>query len=80
MMLLGWIFMGLIAGAMARLLTPGSGPQGCVVTLLLGIAGALLAGYAGRLAGFYEQNDRAGLIAATLGAIAILLIYRKLAK
>lgn len=79
-MILGWIFMGLIAGALARLLTPGSGPQGCVVTILLGIAGALLAGYAGRVAGLYGQEDRAGLIAATLGACAILFIYRKLSK
>ena len=59
-------------------MTPGSekGPRGCVVTILLGIAGALLAGYFGRIAGWYEEHDSAGLIAATLGAIALLAVYR----
>ena len=72
----GWIILGLIAGALARLFTPGQGPSGCVVTILLGIAGALLAGYVGRIAGWYDEDDTAGLISATLGAIAILAIYR----
>lgn len=74
--MLAWIFLGLIAGALARLVTPGKGPHGCIVTILLGIAGALLAGYLGRVAGWYDEGDRAGLIAATLGAVALLLIYR----
>lgn len=73
---LGWIIIGLLAGAAAKLVMPGRDPGGCIVTMLLGIAGALLAGYVGRLAGFYKAGEPAGFIAATLGAIAILAVYR----
>lgn len=79
-MILGWITIGLVAGALARLFTPGSGPNGCIVTILVGIAGSLLAGYAGVIANFYTAEDQAGLVASTLGAIVILLVYRKLSK
>ena len=74
--LLGWIVIGLLAGAIAKLVMPGRDPGGCVVTILLGIAGALLAGFIGRLGGFYAQGERAGFIAAVLGAIAVLALYR----
>lgn len=74
--LLGWIFVGLITGAIARLVMPGRDPGGCVVTILLGIAGALLAGFVGRLAGFCPPGHWMGYIAAILGAIAVLAIYR----
>lgn len=77
---LGWIFLGLIAGAVAKLVTPGRDPGGCVVTMLLGIAGALLAGYVGQVAGFYQPGQRAGFIAAIVGAIVILIIYRLFTK
>lgn len=80
MELLGWIVIGLLAGALARLVMPGRDPGGCIVTILLGIAGALLAGYVGRLAGWYMAGESAGFIAATLGSIAILAIYRLFAK
>jgi uncharacterized membrane protein YeaQ/YmgE (transglycosylase-associated protein family) len=73
---LGWIFVGLLTGAIARLVMPGRDPGGCIVTILLGIAGALLAGFVGRLTGFYAQGERAGFIAAILGAIVVLAIYR----
>jgi uncharacterized membrane protein YeaQ/YmgE (transglycosylase-associated protein family) len=73
---LGWIFVGLLTGAIARLVMPGRDPGGCIVTILLGIAGALLAGFVGRLTGFYAQGERAGFIAAIFGAIAVLAIYR----
>lgn len=76
MEILGWIFLGLVAGALAKFIMPGRDPGGCVVTMLLGIAGALLAGYLGRIAGFYREGQSAGFIAATLGAILILVIYR----
>ncbi|MGC4250886.1 MAG: GlsB/YeaQ/YmgE family stress response membrane protein [Sphingobium sp.] len=76
MELMGWIFIGLLAGAMARLIMPGRNPGGCVLTVLLGIAGALLAGYVGRLAGLYGPDESAGFIAAVLGGVAILAIYR----
>jgi uncharacterized membrane protein YeaQ/YmgE (transglycosylase-associated protein family) len=79
-MILGWIFTGFIAGALARFLTPGQGPQGCIITILLGIGGALLAGYVGREAGWYGTHESASLIGSTLGAIVILFLFRKLAK
>lgn len=76
MELLGWIMLGLFAGALARLVMPGRDPGGCVVTMLLGIAGALLAGHVGRLLGIYGPGETAGFIAAVMGAIAVLAIYR----
>lgn len=78
--LLGWIFIGLLAGALAKLIMPGRDPGGCIVTILLGIAGALLAGYVGRMAGFYAPGERAGFIAAVLGSIGVLAIYRFFVK
>jgi len=74
--LLAWIVIGLFAGAIAKLVMPGRDPGGCVVTILLGIAGALLAGFIGRLAGIYAPGERAGFIAAILGSVAVLAIYR----
>lgn len=70
-----WLILGLIAGGIAKMLTPGRHPSGCIVTVLLGISGALLAGYVGRLAGLYGPGEQGGLIAAILGAVALLVIY-----
>lgn len=76
--LLSWIVMGLVAGALARWLTPGQSSAGCLATLLLGIAGALLGGFLatllefGGIAGF----DLRSLVTATLGAILLLLLAR----
>lgn len=75
-----WIAFGLIAGVLAKAIVPGKDPGGCAVTVLLGIAGALLAGFVGRVAGFYDAGERAGWIAATLGAAAILVIYNVLRR
>jgi uncharacterized membrane protein YeaQ/YmgE (transglycosylase-associated protein family) len=80
MYILGWIFLGLIAGVIAKFLMPGRDPGGCIVTMLLGIAGALLAGFVGRLAGFYKEGQSAGFIAAIVGAVVILAIYRQFNK
>jgi uncharacterized membrane protein YeaQ/YmgE (transglycosylase-associated protein family) len=74
--ILGWIVIGGLAGAIAKLLMPGKDPGGCIITILLGIAGALLAGFIGRAIGWYEPNEGAGFIAAIVGAFLILLIYR----
>ena len=74
--IIGWIVIGLLAGGIAKLLMPGKDPGGCIVTILLGIAGALLAGFLGRMIGWYEPGDGAGFIAAIVGAFLILLIYR----
>ena len=73
---IGWIVIGLLAGGIAKLIMPGRDPGGCIVTILLGIAGALLAGFLGRALGWYGPGEGAGFIAATVGAILILLLYR----
>jgi uncharacterized membrane protein YeaQ/YmgE (transglycosylase-associated protein family) len=77
---LGWIIIGLLAGWIARLLTPGRDPSGCLVTLLLGIAGALLAGFLGQRIGWYGPGEGAGFLAAIVGAVLLLLIYRLFAR
>lgn len=72
----GWIVVGFLAGAIAKLLMPGKDPGGCIVTILLGIAGALVAGYVGKLIGWYKPGDVAGFLGAIVGAFMILLVYR----
>ena len=74
--ILAWIVIGGLAGAIAKLLMPGRDPGGCIITILLGIAGALLAGFIGRAVGWYQPKEGAGFIAAIVGAFIILLIYR----
>jgi uncharacterized membrane protein YeaQ/YmgE (transglycosylase-associated protein family) len=74
--ILGWIVFGLIVGAIAKLLMPGRDPGGIIVTMVLGIVGALLGGFIGRALGLYGEGEPAGFIMALLGAIALLFIYR----
>ncbi len=74
--ILGWIVIGGLAGAVAKLLMPGKDPGGCIITILLGIAGALLAGFLGKTIGWYDEGEGAGFVAAIAGAFLILLIYR----
>ena len=76
MQILITIFMGLIVGVIAKLLTPGRDPGGFIVTILLGIAGAAVAGWIGRALGWYGPGDAAGFIASVVGAILLLLVYR----
>ncbi|MEO7409727.1 MAG: GlsB/YeaQ/YmgE family stress response membrane protein [Sphingomicrobium sp.] len=71
-----WIIIGGIAGAIAKLLMPGKDPGGCIVTILLGIAGALLAGFIGQSLGLASTANGAGFIGAVIGAFVILFIYR----
>jgi uncharacterized membrane protein YeaQ/YmgE (transglycosylase-associated protein family) len=77
--IIGWIVIGGIAGAVAKLLMPGKDPGGCIITVLLGIAGALLAGWLGKMIGWYDTNEGAGFIAAIVGAFILLGIYRLIA-
>ena len=77
---LGWIALGAIAGVLAKAIMPGKDPGGCIVTILLGVGGALLAGFIGNSLGWYTQGQACGFIAATLGAILILFIYRLLMR
>jgi uncharacterized membrane protein YeaQ/YmgE (transglycosylase-associated protein family) len=73
---LGWILFGIIVGALAKLLMPGRDPGGFIVTMLLGIAGAVLGGFVGRALGWYGPNDGAGFFMSLLGAVLLLGIYR----
>jgi uncharacterized membrane protein YeaQ/YmgE (transglycosylase-associated protein family) len=75
---LGWIVFGLIVGIIAKLLMPGPDPGGMILTILLGIAGALIGGFLGRAVGLYGPNDAAGIFMSVLGAIVLLFAYRKL--
>ena len=78
--IIGWIIFGLIVGVIAKLLMPGRDPGGFVITILLGIAGALLGGWIGRAIGLYRPGESAGYIVSILGAVVILLIYRLVAR
>jgi uncharacterized membrane protein YeaQ/YmgE (transglycosylase-associated protein family) len=78
--IVGWIVFGLIVGVIAKLLMPGRDPGGIVVTMLLGIAGALVGGFAGRALGLYGPQDAAGIFMSILGAIVLLFAYRKMAR
>lgn len=74
------LLIGLVVGAVARLLMPGREPLGFVMTALLGVAGALVASWAGRQLGWYGEGDGAGFLAAVLGAMLILFAYRLFAR
>jgi len=78
--ILAWIVIGGLAGGIAKLLMPGRDPGGCIVTVLLGIAGALLAGWIGHAIGWYKMGEGAGFVAAIVGAFLILLVYRLIAR
>jgi uncharacterized membrane protein YeaQ/YmgE (transglycosylase-associated protein family) len=73
---IGWIIFGVIVGAIAKLLMPGRDPGGFIVTMLLGIAGAVTGGFVGRALGWYGPNDGAGFLMSLLGAVLLLGIYR----
>ena len=73
---LGWIVFGLIVGIIAKFLMPGRDPGGIIVTILLGIAGAVLGGFLGRALGWYQANEPAGFLMSLVGAIALLALYR----
>jgi uncharacterized membrane protein YeaQ/YmgE (transglycosylase-associated protein family) len=77
--IIAWIVIGGLAGAIAKLLMPGRDPGGCIITVLLGIAGALIAGWIGHAVGWYNPGEGAGFIGAIVGAFLLLLIYRLIA-
>lgn len=71
-----WIIIGGLAGALGKLIMPGKDPGGIIVTILLGIAGALLMGFIGSAIGWYDPGEGPDFIAAVLGSIILLAIYR----
>jgi uncharacterized membrane protein YeaQ/YmgE (transglycosylase-associated protein family) len=75
---LGWMLFGLVVGAIAKLVMPGRDPGGIIVTMLIGIVGALLGGYIGQAVGWYGPQDGAGFLMSLLGAIVLLWLYRVL--
>ncbi len=78
MHILWMLVIGLVIGALAKLIMPGRDPGGVIITILLGIAGSLIAGYIGRAAGWYSPGESAGFIASVIGAVILLAIYRLL--
>jgi len=78
--LLGWAIFGLIVGALAKLVMPGKDPGGILVTMLLGIVGAVVAGYIGQAMGLYTEGQPAGFLMSLLGAIVLLFVYRLATK
>ena len=70
------LLIGLVVGAIAKLLMPGRDPGGFIITILLGIAGAFLAGFLGSAMHWYTAGEPAGFIASVIGAIILLIIYR----
>lgn len=76
MEILWMLLIGLVVGAIAKLVMPGPQPGGILATMLLGVAGSLVAGFVGGAVGIYETGEAAGFLASILGAILLLLIYR----
>lgn len=79
MSILVTIIVGLIVGAIAKLLMPGKDPGGIIITILLGIAGAFVAGMLGKALGWYEVSEGPGIIASVIGAVILLAGYRAIA-
>ncbi len=70
------LIVGLIVGALAKLVMPGKDPGGFIITILLGVAGAFIAGWLGHAIGWYEAGDGPGIIMSVIGAVILLAIYR----
>ncbi|OFZ21227.1 MAG: hypothetical protein A2X94_07140 [Bdellovibrionales bacterium GWB1_55_8] len=75
MSILGWIVFGFIVGLIARAIMPGKDALGLIGTTALGVVGALLAGWIGQASGWYQADEGAGFISATIGAVVVLAIY-----
>jgi uncharacterized membrane protein YeaQ/YmgE (transglycosylase-associated protein family) len=76
MHILWMLIIGLVVGALAKLIMPGRDPGGILITMLIGVAGAMIAGLIGRSLGWYAHNEGAGFIASIIGAVLLLAIYR----
>jgi uncharacterized membrane protein YeaQ/YmgE (transglycosylase-associated protein family) len=71
-----WLVFGLVVGIVAKLIMPGNDPGGLIITMVLGIVGAMLGGWLGRVMGLYREGEAAGFIMAVVGAVVILALYR----
>ena len=79
MSVIGFILFGLVVGVVGKLIMPGRDPGGFIITILLGIAGALVGGFLGRSLGMYGEGEPAGFVMAVIGSIILLAIYRMVA-
>lgn len=70
------LLVGLVVGAIAKMLMPGRDPGGFIITMLLGVAGAMIAHFTGTSAGWYQEGEPAGFLASIVGAVILLVIYR----
>ena len=70
------LLIGLIVGALAKLIMPGRDPGGVIITMLLGVAGAFVASLIGHAAGWYAYGEAPGFLASVIGAVLILVVYR----
>ena len=75
MHIIGWILFGLVVGIVAKFLMPGRDPGGFILTAILGIVGALVGGFVGRLTGWYGEGDPVGFVMAVIGSIMLLAVY-----
>ena len=75
MHILWMLIIGLVVGAIAKLIVPGRDPGGFILTMLLGVAGSFIAGFIGRAVGWYQPGQSAGFFMSILGAILLLVIY-----
>jgi uncharacterized membrane protein YeaQ/YmgE (transglycosylase-associated protein family) len=78
--ILSWICFGLVVGVLAKILMPGDDPGGFIVTVLIGIAGAVVGGVLGRVLGFYGPGQVAGYIMSIVGAMILLALYRMMTR
>ncbi len=76
MEILGMIVIGLIVGLLARFITPGPNPRGIIVTIVIGIVGAVIATYGGQALGLYQVGQPAGFIGSVIGAVVLLVVLR----
>ncbi|EKS66921.1 MULTISPECIES: GlsB/YeaQ/YmgE family stress response membrane protein [Caballeronia] len=77
---IGTLIVGLVVGLIARALKPGDDSMGWIMTIVLGIAGSLIAGYVGRALGWYQPGQPAGWIASVIGAIILLVVWGMIRK
>jgi uncharacterized membrane protein YeaQ/YmgE (transglycosylase-associated protein family) len=80
MSVVGTILIGLIVGLLARFVMPGSGPQGLIITILLGIGGAFVTTFVGQTLGWYQAGETAGFIGALIGAMVLVFLYREVVR
>ncbi len=80
MTIIGFVIFGLVVGLLARALMPGRDSMGLGMTLVLGVIGAVAAGWIGRSFGWYGENDAAGFVSSTIGAIIVLAIYNAVVR